>query len=100
MKVNTVKPNSVVSVEISGAFLNMLNNTFANYLSSFPNEEVIEAFIEVGRYKNDDITKMSQFAQDIFTLNTLISVITDRFKEKGLISQEELSTPEEGSVID
>lgn len=83
----TVKPESIVSIEISGGFLSKLNALLLRYMSSIPVDDLPVLMYQIKQYNEGDTESLDDDrAKDLNTLLTLINVIDAKFKTNGLVS--------------
>lgn len=87
--IKSVKPESIVSIEVSGAFLNTLNGVLTHMLYSKGEEKALEILSDI-KDADDDMSLMSEDSKDIYVILSLIKTIDSKFSETGKVIDNEV----------
>lgn len=88
-KVKTVKPEAITSIEVSGSFLNALNQVLVNMIASKSEEEALEIFADI-HDSQDDLSLMEDKTKDVYILMTLVKAIENSFDAEGKVASGEI----------
>jgi hypothetical protein len=93
--IQAIKPESIVSISISGFFHKRLISLYFNYASKYEPEKFKELCEIIGKNEIEKITD-SKEQVDAYSIQTILSLLNEiemTFKEAGLINPEEIEVP-------
>lgn len=89
VKIKTVKPDSMTTINVSGSFLKILEGMLTRMLSKMNEEEALKIYADI-HDSHDDMELMSDDSKDIYILMSLIKTIEVSFTEEGKVKEEEI----------